>query len=181
MQMTDNTYYDESYTVFQIDGNGTTELYTFSLPDSGQVYTLWDDPLPRPGVVTYRIQLNLPWYVETDPNSYYYDFQFEAQLQTPVLENPEEWEYVCGSQNKLLYSSSGDQSFHDTEIYRSLNVDGPYTLIATVPSTQFRLCRRRCAAGELLLQSAPYLEWYVFRVFKYSILRRLFRLVCSWL
>lgn len=138
MEMTDNTYYDDSYTVYRIDENGSTELYTFSLPDSGQVYTLWDDPLPRPGIVTYRIQMNLPYYVETDPNSYYYDYQFEGRLPTPELENGEQWDYVCGSQNKLEFWSAGDASIHNTEIYRSLNEDGPWTLLATVPSTAYQ-------------------------------------------
>jgi hypothetical protein len=129
LTITDNTYYDEYYDIYRIDANGTTLLQTIELLDSGQVFQVSDAIDDPAATITYRIDANA--IVEEDVNRHY-----DHVLQTtfPVLHiyNAEEEEYVCGSLNRMYFEIYGEYD-GNIEVYRSLNDDGPYSLIATLP------------------------------------------------
>jgi hypothetical protein len=133
LTITDNTFYDEEYEVIRIDENGATNLGTFIYPDSGQVFTVWD-AIETPGAtVTYQISMKP--LAEEDPNSYNYNHVVTTTLSQLELINPGELGYgLCGSQNLMFFGTNGDATAFGVEVYRSTNADGPWSLVANLPS-----------------------------------------------
>jgi hypothetical protein len=129
---TDNTYLDDYYEIYRIEESGFTLLQTLTLPDSGQIFEFWD-AIDDPGAtVTYRITMKsvgLEYY-----DWFHFDHVVQTTLPPVVIGNAEESEQVCGSQNKL-YFEIYDSFLDSIAVYRSLSAEGPYSLIATLPSS----------------------------------------------
>jgi hypothetical protein len=107
------------------------------LPDSGQVYIYYDS-LVQPGF-TYD------YYLEATTSGTCDEWPYEdivahvqittpssPSLPTPSVSNGEYDDPVCGSMNRLAFSvAPGTPPDVNVEVYRSLNQNGPYSLIGT--------------------------------------------------